>query len=352
VIAALIAWIVAPRVDQVAPGLGGLKYVAGFAFAVILYLSVLLHEASHAFMARHYGFQVTSITLHFLGGATAIDGEARTPRQELLIAVVGPLTSIAVGVGAFGLWFVTPDGLLLMAVEGLAGANLIVGVLNLVPGLPLDGGRVLKAADWGATGDVLKGTVVAAWTGRVTAVAALAWPLFQERVIGTEPDIFDFVLAARVALFLWTAASAALASAQARGKLPALVARRLARRALAVPDDLPLAEAVRRAREADAGSLITVTGSGRPVGLVSEAALVATPEERRPWVAVSTVARTIEPGMSLPAGIEGEPLVRAMTEVPAHEYLLVEDDGSIYGVLSAADVDRAFREARGGRSSR
>ena len=103
-IAALIAWIVAPRVDQVAPGLGGLKYVAGFAFAVILYLSVLLHEASHAFMARHYGFQVTSITLHFLGGATAIDGEARTPRQELLIAVVGPLTSIAVGVGALGLW--------------------------------------------------------------------------------------------------------------------------------------------------------------------------------------------------------------------------------------------------------
>ena len=183
----------------------------------------------------------------------------------------------------------------------------------------------------------------------MTAVAALAWPLFQERVIGTTPDIFDFVLAAMVALFLWTAASSALASAQARGKLPALVARRLARRALAVPDDLPLAEAVRRAREADAGSLITVTGSGRPVGLVSEAALVATPEERRPWVAVSTVARTIEPGMSLPAGIEGEPLVRAMTEVPAHEYLLVEDDGSIYGVLSAADVERAFREARGGR---
>jgi Zn-dependent protease len=349
VIAALIAWVVAPRVDQVAPDLGGLKYVAGFAFAVILYLSVLLHEASHAFMARHYGFQVTSITLHFLGGATAIDGEARTPRQELFIAVVGPLTSIAVGLVALGMWFVTPDGLLLMAVEGLAGANLIVGVLNLVPGLPLDGGRVLKAAVWGATGDVLKGTVVAAWTGRVTAVAALAWPLFQERVIGTTPDVFDFVLAAMVALFLWTAASSALASAQARGKLPALVARRLARRALAVPDDLPLAEAVRRAREADAGSLITVTGSGRPIGLVSEAALVATPEERRPWVAVSTVARTIEPGMSLPAGIEGEPLVRAMTEVPAHEYLLVEDDGSIYGVLSTADVERAFRQARGGR---
>jgi Zn-dependent protease len=346
-IAALIAWVVAPRVDQVAPGLGGLKYVAGFAFAVILYLSVLLHEASHAFMARHYGYQVTSITLHFLGGATAIDGEARTPRQELMIAVVGPLTSIAVGLAAFGLWFVTPDGLLLMAVEGLAGANLIVGALNLVPGLPLDGGRVLKSIVWALTGNMLKGITVAAWTGRLTAVAALSWPLLQEPVLGRPADIFDVVLAAMVALFLWTAASSALASARARSTLPALVARRLARRALAVPDDLPLAEAVRRAREAEAGSLITVTGTGRPIGLVSEAALVATPEERRPWVAVSTVARTIEPGMSLPASIEGEHLVRAMSDKPAHEYLLVEEDGTIYGVLSAVDVERAFRAASG-----
>jgi Zn-dependent protease len=346
-IAALIAWVVSPRVDQVAPGLGGLKYVAGFAFAVILYLSVLLHEASHAFMARHFGYQVSSITLHFLGGATAIEGEARTPRQEALIAVVGPLTSIAVGLGALGLWFVTPDGLLLMAVEGLAGANLIVGVFNLVPGLPLDGGRVLKSIVWGVTGDPLKGTTVAAWTGRMTAVAALAWPLLQEPLLGTPPDVFDVVIVGMVALFLWTAASSALASVRARSSLPALVARRLARRALAVPDDLPLAEAVRRAREAEAGSLITVTGTGRPIGLVSEAALVATPEDRRPWVAVSTVARTIEPGMSLPAGIEGERLVRAMSEMPAHEYLLVEDDGSVFGVLSAADVDRAFRAARG-----
>ena len=346
-IAGLIAWVVSPRVDEVAPDLGGLKYVAGFAFAIILYLSVLLHEASHAFMARHYGYQVTSITLHFLGGATAIDGEARTPRQELMIAVVGPLTSIAVGIAAFGLWFVTPEGLLLMAVEGLAGANLIVGVLNLIPGLPLDGGRVLKSIVWGASGDMLKGTVVAAWTGRMTAVAALAWPLVQEPVLGRPADIFDVLLAGMVALFLWTAASSALASARARSTLPTLVARRLARRALSVPDDLPLAEAVRRARDAQAGSLITVTGAGRPIGLVSEAALVATPEERRPWVAVSTVARSIEPGMSLPAGIEGEHLVRAMSDKPAHEYLLVEDDGTIYGVLSAVDVERAFRAAGG-----
>ena len=348
-IAALIAWTVSPRVDEVSPGLGGLKYVAGFAFAVVLYLSVLLHEASHAYMARHFGFKISSITLHFLGGATSIDGEARTPRQEFLIAVVGPLTSLAVGGAALGLWFVTPDGLLLMAVEGLAGANLIVGLLNLVPGLPLDGGRVLKSVVWGATGSMLRGTVVAAWSGRVVAILVLGWPLAQERLLGTPPDIFDIVIAGMVALFLWTAASAALSSARARITLPALVARQLARRALAVPDDLPLAEAVRRARESEAGSLITVTGSGVPVGLVSEAALLATPEERRPWVAVSTVARAIEPGLRLPASISGEELVRAMSALPAAEYLLVEDDGQIYGVLSTGDVENAFRAASGRR---
>jgi Zn-dependent protease len=348
-IAALIAWTVSPRVEEVSPGLGGLKYVAGFAFAVVLYLSVLLHEASHAYMARHFGFKISSITLHFLGGATAIDGEARTPRQEFLIAVVGPLTSLAVGGAALGLWFVTPDGLLLMAVEGLAGANLIVGLLNLVPGLPLDGGRVLKSVVWGATGSMLRGTIVAAWSGRVVAVLVLGWPLAQERLLGTPPDVFDILIAGMVALFLWTAATAALSSARARITLPALVARQLARRALAVPDDLPLAEAVRRARESDAGSLITVTASGVPVGLVSEAALLATPEERRPWVAVSTVARAIEPGLRLPASISGEELVRAMSELPAAEYLLVEDDGQIYGVLSTGDVEKAFRAASGRR---
>ena len=344
-IAGLIAVVMAPRVEQVSPGLGLWKYVAGLAFAVVLYLSVLLHEASHAYMARRYGFPVSSITLHFLGGMTAIEGEARTPRQEFMIAVVGPLTSLLVGGAAVGLWFVTPDGLLLMAVEGLAGANLLVGVLNLIPGLPLDGGRVLKAAVWGATGNMHRGTIVAGWGGRVTAVAVLAWPLGQEQVLGAAPDVIDFVLAFIVAMFLWSGSTAAMASARLRRNLPHLVARDLARRTLAVPDDLPLAEAVRRAQDAQAGSIVTVTSSGRPVGVVSEQALLATPEDRRPWVSVSTVARTLDDGLSLPATITGEDLILAISRKPAAEYLLVEEDGAIYGVLSTADVDQAFRES-------
>jgi Zn-dependent protease len=341
----MIAVLVAPRVDEVTPGLGPWKYVAGLAFAVILYGSVLLHEVSHAAVARHYGYPVSSITLHFLGGATAIEGEARRPREEFWIAVVGPVTSLAVGAVALGLHTLGPTGLLLMAVEGLAGANLLVGILNLVPGLPLDGGRVLKSAVWGLTRNVHSGTIVAGWVGRVVAVMALFWPTFQSEFLGWPVGVVDYVVAFVVALFLWTGATAAMSSARLRSRLPRLVARDLARRTLAVPDDLPLAEAVRRAQEAQAGSIVTVTSDGRPVGVVNEAALLATPEDRRPWVATSTVARTLSEGLSLPADIDGEHLIMAISRTPAAEYLLVEPDGSIYGVLSTADVDAAFRAA-------
>jgi Zn-dependent protease len=88
VIAGLIAILLAPRVEEVEPGLGALKYVAGVAFAVLLYLSVLLHEMSHALMAKHFGLPVRSISLQFLGGMTEIEGEAATPGEEFKIAVV------------------------------------------------------------------------------------------------------------------------------------------------------------------------------------------------------------------------------------------------------------------------
>ncbi|WP_435768756.1 M50 family metallopeptidase [Nocardioides sp. SYSU DS0651] len=339
-VAALIAFLMGPRVDQVQPGLGGWRYVVGLAFAVALYLAVLLHEASHAVMAKRYGFRVHSITLHFLGGATAIEGEARRPRQEFWIAVVGPITSIGVGVAALGLLFVTPDGLLQLVVEGLAGANIVIGVLNLVPGLPLDGGRVLKAGVWAATGRVHTATVVAAWGGRVTAALVVVWALLSAAAGGLASPL----LLAVVAIFLWTGASSALQAAQVTHRLAGVVARDLARRTLAVPDDLPLAEAVRRAQDAQAGSIVTVTSAGRPVGVVDEQAVRAMPDDRKPWVAVSTVARNLDDGLTLPAAITGSDLLEVLRRVPASEYVLVDDDGSVYGVLATADVVKAVRQ--------
>ncbi|CAM3195529.1 M50 family metallopeptidase [Nocardioides dubius] len=343
-IAALIAVVLAPVVEDTQPGLDAWKYLAGVAFAVLLYLSVLLHEASHALVAKRLGYPVDSITLHFLGGATAIEGEARSPRDEFWIAVVGPLTSVVVGLAAIPVWLLLPDGLLQLAFMGLMMANLLVGVLNLVPGLPLDGGRVLKSLVWGVSGNQHRGTIAAGWGGRVAAVAVLAWPLLLDPLLGVRATLVDFLLAAVVAGFLWAGATAAMQSARLRRRLPSLVARTLARRAVTVAGDLSVAEAVRLAQESGAGAIVTLTSDGRPVGLVNEASLIAMPLERRAWVAVSTLARGLEDGLSLPAGLRGEDLIRAITRKPAHEYLLLEDDGSIFGVLATADVDRAFSQ--------
>lgn len=342
-VAAVISVMLAPRVDEVAPGLGGWKYVAGLAFAVLLYLSVLLHEASHALMAQRFGLPVTSITLHFLGGVTEIDGEPDTPGREFAVSVVGPLTSLAVGLAVLPLAVLAPDHSLLdLAATGLAYANLVVGVLNLVPGLPLDGGRVLRAAVWKITGSPHQGTVVAGWGGRVAAVLVLAFPFARQFVLGGEPTLTDYVFSFVIASFLWSGASASIMSARVRRRLPALRARTLARRTLMVPHDLPLAEAVRRAQDQQAGSIVVLDRDGAPSAIVNEAAVLATPEDRRPWLPVSAVARSLEPGLSLGVDTSGEALILAMQKAPATEYLLLDGDGSIFGVLVTDDVDRAF----------
>jgi Zn-dependent protease len=347
VVAVIIAIVLAPRVEQVEPGLGAWKYVAGVVFAILLYGSILLHEMSHALVAQRVGLTVRSISLQFLGGTTEIDGEASTAAQEFKVAVVGPLTSLAVGFGGLALLLLHPHGLSRLAIEGIAGSNLVVGILNLVPGLPLDGGRVLRAAVWQLRGNMHTGTIVAAWGGRVTAVLALGWPLLTRSIYGTDPDTYDYLFAVMVASFLWTGATASLMNARIRQRLPTLQARGLARRVVAVPDDLPVSEAVRRAQEAAAGGIVATTGAGVPIGVVNEAALLATPEERRPWVPVSSVARSLTEGLVLPADVAGEDLVRAMARTPASEYLLVEPDGSLYGLLVAADVDAAFEAGAG-----
>lgn len=339
VVAGLIAILMAPRVDQVQAGLGGWKYVVGLAFAIALYLAILLHEASHALVARRFGFRVESITLHFLGGATSIVGESRRPRQEFWIAVVGPITSILVGVAAAALWFVVPEGVGRLVIEGLAGANLMIGVLNLVPGLPLDGGRVLKSAVWAATGRVQTGTIVAAWGGRVTALMVVVWAVLS----ATSGGLVNPVILIIVAVFLWAGASQSLRSATFVNRLSGVVARDLARPTLAVPDDLPLAEALRRSQEEGARSLITVASDGRPTGVVDERAVAAMPADRRPWVPVSTVARSLDGGRSLPVSISGPDLVDAVRSAPASEYVLIAEDGSVYGVLAADDIMRAVQ---------
>jgi len=342
-VAALITVGFAPAVADELPDIGPWRYAVSFAFAVLLYLSVLVHELSHSVVALRFGLPVRAIRLHLLGGVSEIEREPETPWREFLVAVAGPVLSLALGGLGLGAARVLDGGTVgYLLVVQLTLANLLVGVFNLLPGLPLDGGRILRAAVWKVSGRPFTGTLVAAWAGRGVAVLVLGVPLVIAALAGRRPTLISMVWAAMVAAFIWISAGQAVQSARLRSRLPALSARRLTRRALPVAEDLPLAEALRRLDGAGGRALVTVDATGRPRALVSEAAVSATPEHRRPWVTVGSVARTIEPGLILSAELSGEDLVRRLQEAPATEYLVVEANGDVYGVLATADVERSF----------
>ncbi|HEY8454842.1 MAG TPA: site-2 protease family protein [Actinopolymorphaceae bacterium] len=345
-VALLIAYIFRPWIEQEVPGLGRWSFAAAFGFAVLLYASVLVHEIAHVLVARRFGLPVRAITLQFLGGLSEIEKEPETPWREFAVAVVGPLTSLALG-GGFGALFMVTAGppLLELTLIQLAWANLLVGVFNLLPGLPLDGGRLLRAGVWAVSRRPHLGTAVAGWAGRLVAALVILFPWVFYAGTAGRPDPLYIIWSIILAMFLWAGSTQALMSARIRGKLPALQARALARRGMPVPPELPLSEAIRRAQELHAGSLVVVDGQGRPTGLVSEAAVLATPEHRRPWIPIGDVARKLEPGLVLSVDLRGEDLVRAMSGMPATEYLLVEPDGQVYGVLATADVDAALARA-------
>lgn len=341
ILAVLIAVLMAPAIDSVRPGLGALKYLAGMAFAVLLYFSVLLHEVSHALMSRRFGIEVESIQLDFLGGVTQITSPARTAGQEFSIAIVGPLTSILVGFLALLGSLVTPEGLLLLSMQGLAGANLIVGCLNLIPGLPLDGGRVLKALIWGISKNQSLATAVAAWGGRTAALLVFLGPLFA-RSLGISIGLFDVFLAAVIGAFLWSGSSATLRDLKVRSRLPGLRARDLARSSVFLQEDTSVAEGIERAQQARASAIVLINRQGEPTGIVNEYAVMAMPEDRRPWVSIRSVASSVEPGLRISADLFGEELIRVISGSPATDYILMEQDGACAGVLAVSDVDRAF----------
>ncbi|MFC4032224.1 site-2 protease family protein [Streptomyces polygonati] len=359
-VAALITWVFGGQLDTVLPRLGGLRYLVSLFFAVAFYASVLIHELAHTVAALRFKLPVRRIQLQFFGGVSEIEKESDTPGREFMLAFVGPLLSLVLAVLFFGgMQLVergTVPGVLL---AGLMVSNLIVAIFNFLPGLPLDGGRMLRAVVWKISGRPMTGTIAAAWVGRGLALAVLiGLPLLSyaggingDTTASSADSLTDALLAAILAAIIWTGAGNSLRMARLRERLPGLRARTLTRRAVPVASDTPLSEALRRAHEAGARALVVVDGKGDPTALVRESAIVSVPEHRRPWVAVSGLAQELNPGMRVSAELAGEDLLDRLRANPSTEYLVIEPTGEIYGVLSTTDVERAFLAAMGRGSS-
>ncbi|MBC7630084.1 M50 family metallopeptidase [Aeromicrobium sp.] len=282
VLAVVLVSVLAPRFED---RTDSNPYVLATAFVVALYISVLVHELAHVVVARAFRMRVHSVTLNLLGGETAIEGESRTPWQELATAGSGPLASLAIGMAGF-LAESHTTGTMSSIIYSTAYVNIILAIFNMLPGLPLDGGRVFRAIIWQVTGGEEIGIRIAAWLGRVAAVGVVV--LVFVRYEGGRQLSIDLLVAALIAWFLWQGASDALRNASRSSRINMLVAR-----------DIALA------------------GAPAPDGAAS-----------------------------LPASLQGAELLRAMAARPADVYVLTEPDGSIYGVLSSQAVDDAYRESR------
>lgn len=171
VIFVLIAWALSASLfPRSYPGHSTFAYVvAGLAAAVVFFLGLLAHEVAHAVIAKRNGIEVDSITLWLFGGVSELKGEAKDPGAELRIAGIGPLVSLVIGV-FFGVIaalvaLAGGRGLLVGALSWLAGINVLLAIFNVLPAAPLDGGRLLHAVVWRATGDRTKASIVAARAG-------------------------------------------------------------------------------------------------------------------------------------------------------------------------------------------
>ncbi|HUZ24437.1 MAG TPA: site-2 protease family protein [Streptosporangiaceae bacterium] len=341
-VAGLLVYLYANSLDSNVQPVN-VRYLVSAAFVILLYLSVLVHELSHCVVARAFKLAVRRVLLYPLGGFSEIEQEPPTPAQEFLVSAAGPAISLALAGVAAALTRVFPDGLPNLLIDQLFRANLLVGIFNLLPGLPLDGGRIFRAGIWKLTGKTATATVVAAWAGRVLAVLLIVVPIgLTGGRLGSLISSSYWLWLAFIAVFMWMQSGQAIKAAKVRERLPGLQARQLARRAIPVPANLPLAEAIRRADAAQARALVIVDHQQAPVAIVSEDAVMATPEQRRPWVEVGALARTLDPAMVLSADLAGIELIEAVQRKRASEYLLIEPSGQVYGVLAATDLDHAF----------
>jgi Zn-dependent protease len=339
IIAALVTITYNGIIYDLVDGIGrGTSYLVAFGFAVLLALCVLAHELGHTAVSLALGQPVNRVVIFLLGGVSEIDGEIRRPRDEFLISLAGPLVSLAVAGGAgLGYVFVPDRSVASVLLALVMWSNLVVAAFNLLPGLPLDGGRVLRAGVWGITRSRLTGTRVAAWGGRVVAVLVAGSALFLD-VDGFNWSLGTALFGLALGMFIWVAATQSLRMSELQERLPHLSMHRLLRPGLLVHADLPVSEALRRAGEAGVGGLVVVDSSDRPQAIVDETRIATIAPQRRPWVPVTEVSRPLEPGLVLADDLEGDRLLDALRATPAREYLVVHADGSLAGILSAQDL--------------
>ncbi len=313
-------------------GLAANYGTVGAAVALVAFLaSITAHELAHALVARRHGVSTQSIQLWALGGVARLDREASTPRAEGWIAAAGPLTSLAIGAVSIGSMFALSaaglDGVALGILGWLGVINLLLGVFNLLPGAPLDGGRILKAARWGRHGDRFRAAREAGNAGKAVGFSLAG--IGGVMIVNGQPGLM-LVL---TGLFIALNAKAEMLATDMAERLVGTRVRDLTWFGVAQATTDTDADTMwwQRSRLGGAG-VVAITGAdGNVAGIVSEEQLQAVPEERRPYVSLTQL---MVPFAKLAKADPDEELADVLSRLnPSSPMVTVWREGKLLGVV-------------------
>lgn len=339
IIAAVIVIFFGPLVLRNFPFLGAGAYAVALGYALLLLVSVLVHELAHALTAKAYRWPTAKIVLTLWGGHTQFGHVRSTPGPSLLVALAGPAANFLLAAAGWLLITAVPLApVATLLAEILIWANLLVAVFNVLPGLPLDGGRIVESAVWKATGSQDRGTVAAGYAGRIIAVALAAAVILPPYLRQEDPDLQVILLTALVSSFLWMGAGASISGARLRLRLPSISAAALMAPAVAVPSASPVA----LARDLLAGhpgtALVITAPTGQPWAIADPDALAQVPDHLAPSTPVDAVARPLGAGAYVPAAAAGSELVEYLAKLQGSEYAVIDGDGGVVGLLTQSAV--------------
>ncbi|MEO6351038.1 MAG: site-2 protease family protein [Candidatus Limnocylindrales bacterium] len=346
IIFALVTWSLSVYVFPNVPGspeLSAIEYwVLGAITAVVMFASVLVHELAHSFVARAKGLNPKSITLFIFGGVSNLSGEAKEASTEFLVAIVGPLMSFVLAGIFFALSTVVHEVHIDLVVSYLFIINVALGVFNLIPGFPLDGGRVLRAVLWGTTGNLRRATEWAANVGKLVAYLMFAYAAY----LLLNEQIISGLWTGAIAWFLHNAASTSVQQLVFETRLKRVRAVDILRADdTTVPPEMTVGELIDRYILPANRRAVPVAQDGKLIGIVTISDIANVPPESRGATAVGQVMGGTEKLHTVQADTK---VLDAFALLGEHdlEQLPVMDGQGFLGLLTRGDVARqlALRE--------
>ncbi len=315
-----------------------LPILLGFITALLLFGSVLLHELGHSFVAIQRGIPVDSITLFLFGGVASLEKEAQTPGEAFQVAIAGPLVSLVLfGILTTAGEVVTLPDPAASILETVATINLILATFNLIPGLPLDGGNILKAAVWKMTANPFRGTVIAGRAGQVFGWVAIVAGVIPMLVLGTFSTIWTVL----IGWFLVRNAGLAAREAQLQNRLSQLTAAdAVLPDSPIVRDDLTLREFVNQhvIGQSDWRQFFVVDEAGKWVGLLLVDDLKLIETDQWPHVLVQDLMRAHDSTAVVTPDVSLLDVVKRLEQDKITELTVVDSNNTLMGLLEKASI--------------